>query len=240
MPKFHTRWTVFPHGPVEEIDDGLLSVEGEIHMPLGQFPRRMTVAALKGGRTVVFSPVVLHEPAMRRIEALGTPAFLIVPNGFHRLDSRIWKQRYPEIKVLCPPGARRRVEQAVAVDATTDLLHDESVRFVLVEGTREAESALIVRRKAGTSLVLNDIVSNIRHPKGLGANIMARLFGFGVKRPQMAREVRWLLVRDKPALAAQLRGWADDPNLKRLIVSHGDVIDGHPEAVLRSIALTLD
>jgi hypothetical protein len=37
-----------------------------------------------------------------------------------------------------------------------------------------------------------------------------------------------------------LRGWADDPNLKRLIVSHGDVIDEHPEAVLRSIALTLD
>ena len=115
-----------------------------------------------------------------------------------------------------------------------------SVRFVLVEGTREAESALLVRRKAGTSLVLNDIVSNIRHPKGLGANIMARLFGFGVKRPQMAREVRWLLVRDKPALAAQLRGWADDPNLKRLIVSHGDIISQHPETVLRSIALTLD
>jgi hypothetical protein len=240
MPKFHTRWTVFPHGPVEEIDDGLLSVEGEIHMPLGQFPRRMTIAALEGGRTAVFSPVALHEPAMHRIEELGTPAFLIIPNGFHRLDSRIWKQRYPAIKVLCPPGARRRVEQAVAVGATTDILHDEAVRFVIVKGTREAESALLVRRKAGTTLVLNDIISNIRHPKGLGANIMARLFGFGVKRPQMAREVRWLLVKDKAALAVQLRGWADDPSLKRLIVSHGEIIDEHPETVLRSIALTLD
>ena len=45
MPKFHTEWTVFPHGPVEMIDDGILTVQREIRMPLGRFPRRMTVVA---------------------------------------------------------------------------------------------------------------------------------------------------------------------------------------------------
>lgn len=235
MPKFHTEWTVFPHGPVEKIDDGILSVEGEIRMPLGRFPRRMTVVALRDGRTVVFSPVALREAAMREVEEFGTLSFLIVPNGFHRLDSRIWKQRYPDMKVICPPGAKARVEQAVAVDATTDILADTAVEFVIVPGMGEAEGALIVRREGRRTLILNDIISNVRHPEGLGANIIARLFGFGVKHPQMAREVKWLFVENKQALSAQLREWAAMRDLKRVIPSHGDIIE-RPGPVLERVA----
>ncbi len=235
MPKFHTRWTVFPHGPVEEIDRGIHSVEGEIQMPLGRFPRRMTVVTLQDGRTVVFSPVALHEGAMRDVEKLGTPAFMIVPNGFHRLDSRIWKERYPETTVICPPGAKRRVEQAVKIDATSDILADTDVKFLIVPGMGEAEGAMVVRREGRTTLILNDIISNVRHPKGLGANIMARMFGFGVKRPQMAREVKWLFVKDRRALAAELRDWAADPHLMRIIPSHGGIID-QPVPVLKRVA----
>jgi hypothetical protein len=87
-------------------------------------------------------------------------------------------------------------------------------------------------------LVLNDVISNVRHPKGLGANIMARLFGFGVKHPQMAREVKWLFVEDKAALASQLRHWAKIPDLRRLIVSHGEIID-RPAEALEAVAATL-
>ena len=240
MAKLHDEWTVFPHGPVERVDDGILSVEGEIHMPLGRFPRRMTVVALTGGRTVVFSPVCLNERGMRDIESLGTPAFMVVPNGFHRLDARPWKSRYPEIIVICPPGARTRVEQAVPVDATTDVLADPDADFLIAGGMGEAEGALLVRREAGATLILNDLISNVRHPRGLGANIMARLFGFGVNGPQMAREVRWLFVKDRAALAAQLRRWAQIEDLRRLIVSHGDIIGDQPRETLRDIALTLD
>lgn len=238
MAKFHEQWTVFPHGPVEKIDDGILSVEGEIRMPLGRFPRRMTVVALGDGRTVIFSAVALHEPAMREIEDLGTPEFLVVPNGFHRVDSRIWKQRYPEMKVICPPGAKRRVEKAVAVDAISDILADTAVKFLIVPGMGEAEGALIVHRFGRTTLILNDIISNVRHPQGIGANIMARLFGFGVKRPQMAREVKWLFVKDKAALAAQMREWAAIPDLVRIIPSHGDIIE-QPAPTLERVASQL-
>ena len=238
MPKFHTEWTVFPHGPVERVDEGIFTVEGEIRMPLGRFPRRMTLVILSDGRTVVFSPIALHEPAMRDIEELGPLTFMVVPNGFHRLDSRIWKQRYPQLKVVCPPGSRKRVEEAVPVDAVSDVFVDEEAKLVLVEGMGEAEAALIIRRPSGTTLVLNDVISNIRHPKGVGANIMARLFGFGVRRPQMAREVKWLFVKDKRALAAQLREWAAIPDLKRIIPSHGEIIND-PAATLQRVAESL-
>src|SRR6476659_10776481 len=64
MPKLHDRWTVLPHGPLREIDDGLLTVVGQIPMPLGNFPRRMTVVALAGRRTLLFSPISLEEAEM--------------------------------------------------------------------------------------------------------------------------------------------------------------------------------
>jgi hypothetical protein len=238
MPGFHTEWSVLPHGPVAKIDDGILSVEGEIHMPLGRFPRRMTVVRLGDGRTLVFSAVALHEPAMREIEKLGAPAFLVVPNGFHRTDARPFKQRYPDLKVICPPGAKGRVEQAVAVDATTDIFADTAVQFVIVPGMGEAEGALIIRRNGRRTLVLNDIISSVRHPRGLAANIMARLFGFGVKRPRMAREVKWLFVKDRKKLAAQLREWAAMPDLVRIIPSHGEIID-RPREPLERVAESL-
>ena len=239
MAKLHDEWTVFPHGPVERIDDGILSVEGEIRMPLGRLPRRMTAVALTGGRTVVFSPVCLNERAMRDVESLGSPAFMVVPNGFHRLDARPWKTRYPEIIVICPPGARTRVEQAVPVDATTDVLADPDADFLIAGGMGEAEGALLVRREAGATLILNDLISNVRHPQGVGANIMARLFGFGVKAPETPLVARRLYVKDANALASWLKEWARESRLARIVVSHGDVIEDAPREVLSHVATAL-
>lgn len=63
---------------------------GEIAMALGCFPRRMTVVALANGGTAVWSAVPLKGPAMREIEALGPPEFLIAPGIAHRLDAAAW------------------------------------------------------------------------------------------------------------------------------------------------------
>ena len=94
-------------GGLEAIDERILTVAGEIAMPLGRFPRRMTVVGLSGGRSAVWSAIALHEAEMLRIEALGRPAFLIVPSDHHRLDVRIWQARYPDALVVAPPGPRR-------------------------------------------------------------------------------------------------------------------------------------
>ena len=234
------RWQVQPHGELVEVDDGILTVAGEIEMPLGHFPRRMTVVRLSGDRSLVFSAIALETPAMRRIEALGWPHFLVVPSGMHRLDARIWKQRYPPIKVVAPPGARDAVEEVVAVDATSGIWDDEAVRFLAVPGTGGREAALEVRREGRLTLVLNDVLANVAHPHGLGAQVMARLFGFGVTRPQVPWVVKRKAVDAPAALAAQFRAWASNPGLGRIIVSHGELIDRDAADVLRQVAAGLD
>jgi hypothetical protein len=238
MPAILEEWTVQPHGALVEIDEGLLSVTGEIVMPLGRFPRRMTVIALANGGTAIWSAIALREPEMARIEALGTPRFLIVPNRAHRLDSRIWKQRYPALQVIAPPHSCEQVAEAVPVDSTRDAIGDPAIAFHLLDQKFD-EFALTVQRPGGTTLIVNDAIANVRHPHGLGARIMARLMGFGVKRPRVPRVVRHMMIDDPAALAAQLRQWAAIPDLRRIVVSHGDVIEDDPAGVLRQVAATL-
>ena len=84
------------------------------------------------------------------------------------------------------------------MDATTDIIGDPDIEFQTVAGTKEDEFALIIRRGDDKTLILNDILSNVRHPKGLGAQVMARLLGFGVKRPRTSRPVRLMFVKDLP------------------------------------------
>ncbi|WCT72933.1 hypothetical protein PQ455_15025 [Sphingomonas naphthae] len=236
MAKFNSEWIVQPHGMLEPVAEGLWTVAGSIVMPLGRFPRRMTVIALAAGGIAVWSPIALDEAQMARIDALGPVRALIVPNQGHRLDIRPWKARYPQARVIAPPSAREGVAEAVPVDATGDVLHDPAIAFALVAGTRADEFALTVTRAEGTTLILNDILSNVRHPQGLGAHIMARLLGFGVKRPRTSRPVRRMFVADPAAVAAQFRDWADRPDLRRIIVSHGDVIGDGAAAALRRAA----
>jgi len=225
MPKFNKQWKVLPHGQVRSVDDRILTVEGDIPMPLGKFPRRMTVVGLSRNRSVIFSAIALKESAMRRIEEVGQPSFLIVPSGHHRLDALPWKQRYPKLKVICPAGAKGSVAEAVPVDSTDDIMSDKDVDFTVVEGTGEAEAALVVRRKSGTTLIVNDLIANVRHPQGMGAKIIARLAGFGVKRPRVPRLVKRIMVEDKKELNQQLREWSKIPELRRIVPSHGEIID---------------
>jgi hypothetical protein len=235
MAKLNHEWKILPRGRVKTVDDRIVTVEGEIPMPLGNFPRRMTVVGLSRNRSVIFSAIAVDEAAMREVEAVGKPAFLIVPNGHHRLDAPAWKKRYPKIKVLCPPGAKDKVGEAVPVDSTDDILGEKDVDFVIVAGTGGAEAALVVRRERGTTLVVNDVIANVRNPRGLGAKAMARLFGFGVRHPQVPRVVKRAMVKDRNVLARQLRRWAKLPGLVRVMPSHGDIID-EPAPVLERLA----
>jgi hypothetical protein len=240
MPAILEKWDVLPHGPLVEVDDGILTVMGEIVMPLGRFPRRMTVVGLAGGGTAIYSAIALEAPEMARIEAMGPPAVLIVPGDAHRMDAAIWKRRYPDLCVVAPPGAEEKVGEVVPVDATTDILDDPAVRWTIVSGTGGHESALVIRRVGGVTIVCNDVIGNVAHPHGIGARIMGKLMGFGISEPQVPRVVKHRVIDNARALAGQFRAWAEEPRLRRIIVSHGDVIEENPRQVLLKLAVTLE
>ena len=140
--------------------------------------------------------------------------------------------------VVTPPGSRDKTADVVPVDTTSPDFDDPDVQFIAVPGTRDEEAALVVRRTGGTTLVLNDIVGNIQHPSGFGGWLL-RMMGLAGEEAQVPKAVALLIVKDKAALAAQLSQWAQIADLRRIIVSHGDIIESEPREVLRKLAASL-
>ena len=234
MYRTHDEWKVLPHGSLTPVDEDVLTVVGDIAMPFGTLQRRMTIVRIDGRRLVVFSAIALAEDAMRELAAFGTPWFLVVPNAHHRMDAPAWKRRFPDLTVVAPEGARAGVAKVVGVDTTRPDFGDPRVVFQAVPGTRQREAALEIRSRDRMTLVLNDIVANIRNAAG-AFGLFLRLMGFAGEEPHVPLPVRLALVSDRKALAMAFRRWADEP-IARILVSHGDVIDRDPQGVLRRLA----
>jgi hypothetical protein len=198
----------------------------------------MTVVRISGGRLVIYSAIALDPAGMSRIEDFGQPAFLIVPSDLHRIDARIYKDRYPEMTVVAPSGAREKVAEVVAVDTTDPDFNDATVKFVTLPGVAGHEAALVVHRTGGTTFVLNDIVGNIRNASGPGGLVL-KAAGFAGEEPQIPRVVKQKIVEEELPLRRQLEAWADDKTLRRIIVSHGDPIESNPRETLRRLAASL-
>jgi len=236
MAKPFKEWTVLPHGKLQRVDDGVLSVTGLLRMPpMGEVPRRMTVVRLRDGRLVIYSAIALDEDEMTALDDYGTPAFLIVPGRIHRMDAKTWKDRYPSLVVVSPAGARKKVEEVVPVDATEVDFGDPSVRFMALPGTNGLEGALVIEREGGTTVVLNDLIFNLENRPGF-VGWLFKAIGMTGDQPHIPPIIKMGEVKDKAAVASQLDDWARLPRLKRVIVSHGEIIADAPAAVLSRVA----
>jgi hypothetical protein len=234
MKPNHT-WRVLPHGDLERLADNLYTVEGKLKMPFGETPRRMTIAKLTGARLAIYSAIALDDRRMADLEALGRPAFLIVPSGIHRLDARPWRDRYPRIEVIAPEGAQHRVGAVVDIDATRADLGDPRVRVEAVPGTDCRELAMLVETDTGKTLVVNDLIFNLPKMSGV-AGFGLRLLGFGPGHPTIPKLVHRKLVKDDARMRQQLREWAAVEGLERIVVSHGAPITNARETLLELAA----
>jgi hypothetical protein len=229
MPKPFEKWTVLPHKPIRKLEDNLWLVDGV----LGNIRRVMVVVRLADQRLLIWNGIALDEPEMKELEAWGTPAYLVVPNGLHRMDARIYKERYPSLTVIAPPGARQKIEQIVKVDRTDGDVGDERVKLAFPACTRERDTTLEVRHADNSvTLVINDLVMNMRHQPGVGG-FMFKLMGFTADTPNVPLPTRMLLIKDKPGLKTLLGQMAATPKLKRVIVSHGEMLEANAGEGLR-------
>ncbi len=237
MAKAHATWKVLPHGPITKLDDGLWRVEGDLaNMPL---KRVMTVARREDGSLVVHNAMALEESAMNELDGFGPVAFVVVPNGYHRLDAPKFKERYPNAKIVCPEGAKKKVAEVVPIDLTYDEFpNDARVELRNLEGVKHAEGVMIVRTPSGTSLVFNDAVFNMPHLPGL-QGLVLRHVTQSSGGPRVSRLFRLGVLKDKAAFAADLEKLAATPDLRRILCSHHETIDVDPGGTLARVARTL-
>ena len=238
-PNRAAPWEVLPHGPLQRLEEDLWTVEGNLPGNSPAMRRRMTLVRLPGGDLLVHNGIALGPQAMAEIDAWGRPAVLIVPNAWHRLDAAAYKARYPQLRVICPAAARRKVQALVPVDAHLDfLVPTPQLRVEPLAGVRNGEAVLVVRSPSGrATLVFNDLIFNLSPSTGLKA-LALRLLGF-TGGPKITPLSRFSMVRDGRATATHLRRLAEEPQLARILVSHGDPIASTPQMVLLQLAETL-
>ncbi len=229
-PKVYQTWTVCKNEPIEKICENLWTVSGM--MADGRTQRRMTIAKRSDGDLVIHNAIALAPAEMSEIEAFGRVAYILVPSRFHRMDSFIWKQRYPDAKVLCPKGAHKQVAAVVALDGTYEgFPSDANVKLRELRGCAEFEGVLEVSSADGVTLVFNDSVLNRSKCGGVQGFILA-LTG----KASVPRVVRWLAMKNKAELKQDLAGLASTPRLKRIIVGHGSTIREQAADKLRGAA----
>jgi len=224
MAKAFGEWKVLAHGPLVTLAQNLLWAQGSL--PGMSLKRTMVVVRLNDGRLVIHNGIALEAAQMAELERFGTPAFLIVPNGGHRLDAPAYKQRYSALRVFTPRGSRERVAQVVAVDGVyEDFPHDDVVRLETLHGVADSEGALIVQSPDGVSVILNDCMFNMDRKRDPLGFLFTTLLG-SAPGPRVSRLAKLVFIKDKKALRADFERFAEIPHLMRVIVAHEKVASG--------------
>jgi hypothetical protein len=235
--KGFTTWTVAPHGDIEELAENLWRVVGDIPGIPG-LKRQMVVIKRRDGALVIHNPVSLKDTHMSVLDAKGPVKVLIAPSAGHRIDIATWKARYPDALVLCPPGAKKRVEEVVPVDVTYEAYAgDDVVKTQVIDGLDGREGVVIVQSADGVTLVFNDLIFNHPHIPGFMGLIVRLLGSTGGPRATLIGKLS--LVKDKAAAKRALAELAKTPGLVRVIPGHVDVIHTDAAATLAEVAAKL-
>lgn len=94
---------------------------------------------------------------------------------------------------------------------------------------------MTVRHPGSSTLVFNDLVFDMPHPRGFTGFVLQHLTRSS-GGPRISRTSRLLIVDNMAALRADLRALAETPGLGRIIVAHHEVIEHEPANVLRDLA----
>lgn len=233
-----SNWHVLGHGPINELESNLWEVEGEVPgLPLR---RRMTLVRLGDGSLVVHSAICLNEAAQRKLDAWGTVRYVIVPNGWHRLDAAAYAERYPDARILCPDPARKLVSKKVRVDGNLSLIPPDPVLTCApLAGTSNEEHVLTVRSSEHTTLVFCDTVFNLPKLPGFKGWVYGLIGSTGA--PKVTPLLRLVAVRNGSVLRERLEALAATPALYRVVPGHGAVVEGASAApeLMRRVAATL-
>ena len=225
-------WTVFHPGPLRERRPGVWTVDDQVPGLRG-LDRRMTVVRRDDGSLVFFNAVPVPDETLAQLRALGSPRALVVPNRYHALDAASFAARLG-LETFAPRPAVEALADRMTCRPPAQFPAGDDVRLVTVDGFRTEEVVL----QARDTLVVGDLFTNVPHAPGVRGWVF-RLLGFSGPAPRLPFPVRKRVGRDLKAVAALLERLADDPQLTRLIPSHGGVVEDGARAALRQVAQQL-
>ena len=231
-------WTVTRHEPIEELEENLWAVNGDVPgFPVGSgMLRRMCIIKLSDGRLVFYNAMPLEDEALAKVRAWGTPSILIAPIYFHTMDVPAFQEKLG-LQTFITKSAVPLLKPSVPnVLPLEELPQDPTLTFEILNGTKFGEPVFTVYSGRRASLIFCDAFQNNRPGFAMGG-FMFKLMGFtSAKQGKTPPFYKWRAVQDKKAVQRDLLRLADTKGLARLIPSHGLIVSQDPADVLRATA----
>lgn len=199
-----------------------------------RMPARMTVLPLGGSSVALVSPIPIDDALAASIAALGQVRFLIAPNLMHHLYLGAAIDRYPQATVLAPRGLRAKRSDLRIDHDLEDGLPEElggAVDAVHLAGAEGVVDEFVFFHRSTRTLVVTDLVFNVRKPRGFVAHVVLFLVGCH-GRLGHSRLFR-LVVKDRAAAAASIERILALP-FETLVMAHGDIVDSDARPLLAS------
>lgn len=196
------------------------------------FPARMTVLPLAGRRLALVSPIPIDAALAARLAALGEVCFLIAPNLLHHLYLGSASQRFPEARVLAPERLRKKrpdLRFDGSLEHDLPALLTDSVEVLKFDGAPALDEFVFYDR-ARKTLLVTDLVFNVRKPRGLMAHLVLSLVGCHGRLAQ-SRALRWMVQDRARASVSVERILMLD--FDRLVMAHGDIVESGARVELR-------
>ncbi|MDI1478550.1 DUF4336 domain-containing protein [Polyangium sp. y55x31] len=215
--------------------EDLWAAEHPLKMPGGvRMNARMTVLRLPGEKLWIHSPIPIDDGLAAALARLGAVAYLVAPNQFHNLFLGPASTRFPEARVFAAPGLRERIPSLridEVLSAEPPAAWAGLVDQRLVAGAPQASEVVFVHR-ASRTLIVSDLLFNIKKPEGFGTKALLTVMG---TRGKLARSRIWYaLVKDKAA-------WKDSVrevvalDFDRLIMAHGEIVSSGAKARVNEV-----
>jgi hypothetical protein len=230
----NTLWEkkLLPHSPLKQINDSVWIVEGTIRD--NPMPRTMTIFKTKEG-LILHSVVVVNDEILKQIQSLGKIFAIIVPNSFHRMDAPAYKEKFPEIKVISPKDSMSKVQKVISVDySSEEYLPTLGVKAYIPPGLRPFELVYEVESSQGTTMIVTDIFFNMDDIPGFRGIFLKIIGSTGFLG--MTFIGRTFILNDKNQFKTWIHSLENRPEIKNLIVAHGNPVTSNLNSLWKSIA----
>jgi len=194
-------------------------------MPGVRFPVRTTFLELEGGGVLVISPGPLDGAEVRGYLGGFGQVLCMAPNAFHHRHLAAFHAQFPHVPIHGPEGVKKKapgVASALLPPEALQPLVGDQVRLFPIAGIPKMEETVLYCARTQT-LVVTDLLFHMRAPMPLGRRLVLGMGG-AYNRIAQSRLVRGL-IKDRAAYLQSVRPLAG-LEIRRIIVAHGDIIEG--------------
>ncbi len=207
------------------IDDKIWVLDRPVWFSGARLRARTTLVRLDNGNLLLHTPAPPTAALAEELRALGKVQWLVVPNRWHHLGTPAAAAHFSEAQVVGPASALER-NKALKLDVD---IHEAQFREQVPEfellplsGVPFWDETVLYHRPTQT-LLGADIVCWANGNDHWSWRFGARVTGCW-ERVRMPPDARKKIV-DRSAVARSIQAMLDRP-AQRLIVGHGDVIEG--------------